>query len=75
MLQKYQKSTEQIIYQFAMAGLIHKYRDCWHCGTRMVLSRRENDTMNYIWECTLCHYKIKLTKNTPVNGINIRSMD
>ncbi len=72
---KYMKPAEQIIYQFARAGLIHKYRECWYCGTRMIIARRESDNTNYVWECTLCGQKMKLTKNTPMAGINLRSVD
>ena len=72
---KYQKSVEDIIFQFARAGLIHKYRECWFCNSRMIIARRENDNVNYVWECTLCQYKMKLTKNTPMNGINMRALD
>lgn len=75
MQHKYQKPSEEIIYNAARAGLIHKYRLCWFCQSRMVIVRRENDIATYIWECTLCHFKMKLTKNTPLNGISLRSLD
>lgn len=72
---KYQRPMEEILFNYAKAGLIHKYRECHLCASRMVITRRENDIANYMWDCTLCHYKLKITKNTPMNGINIRALD
>ena len=41
----------------------------------MVIVRRDNDIISYVWECTLCEFTLKLAKGTPCNGMNLRAID
>jgi len=70
------KSTIEIVYNFAKAGLLHHKRSCDFCGMGMVMKCEPMEPRyGFVWQCPGCFQRKKLVNSTPFTGLNLKKFD
>ena len=65
-----------MLYQYAMAGLIHRKRQCPYCVIHsMKLIYRADVQYEYIWKCPWCFYQIPINKSSLITQISLKHLE